>query len=122
MQPAPEPLPALTPALANISSTPMPKGASEPELAEAADNQTQEAQPEPETTPGAPAESGSPATKTTSSPTSLPKGPSRSPQSEEELVSPTSRKQFQTEQEADDSLQKAWAAAWSTSLPLSSSN
>ncbi|XP_050791770.1 uncharacterized protein LOC127042191 [Gopherus flavomarginatus] len=121
-QPTPEPLPALMPVLANTSSTPMPEGTSEPELAEAADNPTQEAQPEPGIPPGAPAESGSPATKTTPSPTSLPEGPSPSPQSKEELVSPASRKQFQTEQEADDSLQKAWAVARSTPPPLSSSN
>ncbi|XP_050821620.1 uncharacterized protein LOC127057042 [Gopherus flavomarginatus] len=103
-QPAPEPLPALMTVLANPSSTPTPEGASKPELTKAADNHTQEAQPEPEIPPGAPAESGSPATETTPSPTSLPEGPSPSPQSKEELVSPASRKQFQTEQEADDSL------------------
>ncbi|XP_050787901.1 uncharacterized protein LOC127038871 [Gopherus flavomarginatus] len=110
------------PAIATPSSNSTPVGASEPELAEAKDSHTQKAQPEPEIPSGAPAESGSPATETTPSPTSLPEGPSPSPQSEEELVTPASREQFQTEQEADDSLQKAWAAARSTPPPLSSSN
>ncbi|XP_074919948.1 uncharacterized protein LOC142046566 [Chelonoidis abingdonii] len=121
-QPAPEPLPALTPALANASSSPTPEGTSWPELAEATHNPTQEAQPEPEIPPGASVGSGSLATKTTPSPTSLPEGPSPSQQSKDELVSPASREQFQTEQEADDTLQKAWVVTRSTPLPLSSSN
>ncbi|XP_050802887.1 uncharacterized protein LOC127047952 [Gopherus flavomarginatus] len=110
------------PASATTSSNSTPEGASEPELAEAKDSHTQKAQPEPEIPSRAPAESGSPATETTPSPTSLPEGPSPSPQSEEKLVTPASREQFQAEQEADDSLQKAWAAARSTPPPLSSSN
>ncbi|XP_050806680.1 uncharacterized protein LOC127049621 [Gopherus flavomarginatus] len=110
------------PASATTFSNSTPEGTSEPELAEATDSHTQKAQPEPEIPSGAPAESGSPATETTPSPTSLPEGPSPSPQSEEELVTPASREQFQAEQEADDSLQKAWAAARSTPPPLSSSN
>uniref|UniRef100_A0A8C0GKY2 CCHC-type domain-containing protein n=1 Tax=Chelonoidis abingdonii TaxID=106734 RepID=A0A8C0GKY2_CHEAB len=73
--------PAPAPAVATTSSTPTPEGASEPKLEEATDNHTEEAQPEPEIPPGAPAESGSPATETTPSPTSLPEGPSPSPQS-----------------------------------------
>ncbi|XP_065452672.1 serine/arginine repetitive matrix protein 1-like [Chrysemys picta bellii] len=121
-QPAPEPLPALSPALANPSTTPMPEGTSEPDLAEAADNPTQEAQPEPEIPHSAPADSGSQSMETAPAPASLPEGPSPSPQSKEELMSPASREQFQAEQEADDSLQKAWAAARSTPPPLSSSN
>ncbi|XP_065442518.1 uncharacterized protein LOC101931677 isoform X1 [Chrysemys picta bellii] len=121
-QPAPEPLPALSPALANPSTTPMPEGTSEPDLAEAADNPTQEAQPEPELPHSAPADSGSQSMETAPAPASLPEGPSPSPQSKEELMSPASREQFQAEQEADDSLQKAWAAARSTPPPLSSSN
>ncbi|XP_065429916.1 uncharacterized protein LOC135976709 [Chrysemys picta bellii] len=121
-QPAPEPLPALSPALANPSTTPMPEGTSEPELAEAADNPTQEAQPEPELPHSAPADSGSQSMETAPAPASLPEGPSPSPQSKEELMSPASREQFQAEQEADDSLQKAWAAVRSTPPPLSSSN
>ncbi|XP_053898819.1 nematocyst expressed protein 3-like [Malaclemys terrapin pileata] len=120
-QPAPEPLPALNPALANPSTTPMPEGTSEPALA-AADNPMQEAQPEPEIQHSAPAESGSQSTETAPSPTSLPDGPSPSPQSKEELMSPASREQFQAEQEADDSLQGAWTAARSNPPPLSSSN
>ncbi|XP_065422677.1 cyclin-dependent kinase inhibitor 1C-like [Chrysemys picta bellii] len=119
---APEPLPALSPVLANPSTTPMPEGTSEPELAEAADNPTQEAQPEPEIPHSAPADSGSQSMETAPAPASLPEGPSPSPQSKEELMSPASREQFQAEQEADDSLQKAWAAARSTPPPLSSSN
>ncbi|XP_050806397.1 uncharacterized protein LOC127049534 [Gopherus flavomarginatus] len=90
-QPAPEPLPALTPALANPSTIPTPGDISGPELTEAADNPTQEAQPEPEISHGAPSESSSQSTKTTPSPTSLPEGPSPSPQSKEELMSPASR-------------------------------
>ncbi|XP_050804282.1 AP2-associated protein kinase 1-like isoform X1 [Gopherus flavomarginatus] len=121
-QPAPEPLPALTLALANSSTTPIPEGTSGPELTEPADNPTQEAQPEPEISHSAPEESGSQSTKTAASPTLLPEGPSPSPQSKEELMSSASREQFQAEQEADDSLQKAWMAAWSTQPPLSSSN
>ena len=113
---------APAPASATTSSTPTPEGTNEPQLAEATPNHTEEAQPEPQIPSGAPADSGTPATETTPSPTSLPEGPSQSPQSEEELVSPASREQFQTEQEADDSLQKAWAAARSNPPPLSSSN
>ncbi|EMP35903.1 Acetyl-CoA acetyltransferase [Chelonia mydas] len=37
-------------------------------------------------------------------------------------MSPASREQFQTEQEADESLQRAWTAARSNPPPLSSSN
>ncbi|CAM4695659.1 unnamed protein product [Lepidochelys olivacea] len=44
------------------------------------------------------------------------------PQSNEELMSPASREQFQTKQEADESLQRAWTVARSNPLPLSSSN
>ncbi|CAM5105071.1 unnamed protein product [Natator depressus] len=114
---APDPLPALNPVLA----TPTPEGPTEPELA-AADNPTQEAQPEPEPQHSAPAESGSQSTETAPSPTSLPEGPSLGPQSNEELMSPASREQFQTKQEADESLQRAWMVAWSNPPPLSSSN
>uniref|UniRef100_A0A8C3IRK4 Gypsy retrotransposon integrase-like protein 1 n=1 Tax=Chrysemys picta bellii TaxID=8478 RepID=A0A8C3IRK4_CHRPI len=120
-QPAPEPLPALNPALATPSTTPTPEGTSESALA-AADKPTQEAQPEPEIQHSAPAESGSQSTETAPSPTSLPKGPSPSPQASKELMSPASREQFQAEQEADESLQGAWMVAQSNPPPLSSSN
>ncbi|CAM4669362.1 unnamed protein product [Lepidochelys kempii] len=116
-QPTPDPVPALNPVLA----TSTPEGPTEPELA-AADNPTQEAQPEPESQHSAPAESGSQSTETAPSPISLPEGPSLCPQSNEELMSPASREQFQTEQEADESLQRAWTAARSNPPPLSSSN
>ncbi|CAM4574270.1 unnamed protein product [Lepidochelys olivacea] len=116
-QPTPDPVPALSPVLA----TSTPEGPTEPELA-AADNPTQEAQPEPESQHSAPAESGSQSTETAPSPISLPEGPSLGPQSHEELMSPASREQFQTEQEADESLQRAWTAARSNPPPLSSSN
>ncbi|CAM5076925.1 unnamed protein product [Natator depressus] len=116
-QPTPDPLPALNPVLA----TSTPEGPTDPELA-AADNPTQEAQPEPEPQHSAPAESGSQSTETAPSPISLPEGPSLGPQSNEELMSPASREQFQTEQEADESLQRAWTAARSNPPPLSSSN
>ncbi|CAM4559362.1 unnamed protein product [Lepidochelys olivacea] len=116
-QPTPDPMPALNPVLA----TSTPEGPTEPELA-AADNPTQEAQPEPESQHSAPAESGSQSTETAPSPISLPEGPSLCPQSNEELMSPASREQFQTEQEADESLQRAWTAARSNPPPLSSSN
>ncbi|CAM4550039.1 unnamed protein product [Caretta caretta] len=116
-QPTPDPVSALNPVLA----TSTPEGPTEPELA-AADNPTQEAQPEPESQHSAPAESGSQSTETAPSPISLPEGPSLSPQSHEELMSPASREQFQTEQEADESLQRAWTAARSNPPPLSSSN
>ncbi|CAM4593613.1 unnamed protein product, partial [Lepidochelys kempii] len=116
-QPTPDPVPALNPALA----TSTPEGPTKPELA-AADNPTQEAQPEPESQHSAPAESGSQSTETAPSPISLPEGPSLCPQSNEELMSPASRGQFQTEQEADESLQRAWTAARSNPPPLSSSN
>ncbi|CAM4598209.1 unnamed protein product [Lepidochelys olivacea] len=116
-QPTPDPVSALNPVLA----TSTPEGPIEPELA-AADNPTQEAQPEPESQHSAPAESGSQSTETAPSPISLPEGPSLCPQSNEELMSPASREQFQTEQEADESLQRAWTAARSNPPPLSSSN
>ncbi|CAM5076411.1 unnamed protein product [Natator depressus] len=116
-QPTPDPLPALNPVLA----TSTPEGPTDPELA-AADNPTQEAQPEPEPQHSAPAESGSQSTETAPSPISLPEGPSLDPQSNEELMSPASREQFQTEQEADESLQRAWTAARSNPPPLNSSN
>ncbi|CAM4638739.1 unnamed protein product [Caretta caretta] len=116
-QPTPDPVPALNPVLA----TSTPEGPTEPELA-AADNPTQEAQPEPESQHSAPAESGSQSTETAPSPISLPEGPSLGPQSNEGLMSPASREQFQTEQEADESLQRAWTAARSNPPPLSSSN
>ncbi|CAM4425854.1 unnamed protein product [Lepidochelys kempii] len=116
-QPTPDPVSALNPVLA----TSTPEGPTEPELA-AADNPTQEAQPEPESQHSAPAESGSQSTETAPSPISLPEGPSLCPQSNEELMSPASREQFQTEQEADESLQRAWMAARSNPPPLSSSN
>ncbi|XP_074809621.1 protein MMP24OS [Natator depressus] len=116
-QPTPDPLPALNPVLA----TSTPEGPTDPELA-AANNPTQEAQPEPEPQHSAPAESGSQSTETAPSPISLPEGPSLGPQSNEELMSPASREQFQTEQEADESLQRAWTAARSNPPPLSSSN
>ncbi|XP_074792588.1 uncharacterized protein LOC141975825 [Natator depressus] len=116
-QPTPDPLSALNPVLA----TSTPEGPTDPELA-AADNPTQEAQPEPESQHSAPAESGSQSTETAPSPISLPEGPSLGPQSNEELMSPASREQFQTEQEADESLQRAWTAARSNPPPLSSSN
>ncbi|CAM4719131.1 unnamed protein product [Lepidochelys kempii] len=116
-QPTPDPVSALNPVLA----TSTPEGPTEPELA-AADNPTQEAQPEPESQHSAPAESGSQSTETAPSPISLPEGPSLGPQSHEELMSPASREQFQTEQEADESLQRAWTAARSNPPPLSSSN
>nr|XP_048710021.1 proline-rich protein 12-like [Caretta caretta] len=120
-QPTPDPLPALSPALATPSTAPIPEGTTEPALA-AADNPTQEAQPEPEPQHSAPAESSSQSTETAPSPTSLPEGPSPGPQSNEELMSPASREQFQTEQEADESLQRAWTAARSNPPPLSSSD
>ncbi|CAM4630419.1 unnamed protein product [Caretta caretta] len=116
-QPTPDPVSALNPVLA----TSTPEGPTEPELA-AADNPTQEAQPEPESQHSAPAESGSQSTETAPSPISLPEGPSLGPQSHEELMSPASREQFQTEQEADENLQRAWTAARSNPPPLSSSN
>ncbi|XP_073191227.1 uncharacterized protein [Lepidochelys kempii] len=116
-QPTPDPVSALNPVLA----TSTPEGPTEPELA-AADNPTQEAQPEPESQHSTPAESGSQSTETAPSPISLPEGPSLGPQSHEELMSPASREQFQTEQEADESLQRAWTAARSNPPPLSSSN
>ncbi|CAM4645913.1 unnamed protein product [Lepidochelys olivacea] len=116
-QPTPDPVSALNPVLA----TSTPEGPTEPELA-AADNPTQEAQPEPESQHSTPAESGSQSTGTAPSPISLPEGPSLGPQSHEELMSPASREQFQTEQEADESLQRAWTAARSNPPPLSSSN
>ncbi|CAM4640752.1 unnamed protein product [Caretta caretta] len=116
-QPTPDPVSALNPVLA----TSTPEGPTEPELA-AADNPIQEAQPEPESQHSAPAESGSQSTETAPSPISLPEGPSLGPQSHEELMSPASREQFQTEQEADESLQRAWTAARSNPPPLSSSN
>ncbi|CAM4531554.1 unnamed protein product [Lepidochelys kempii] len=116
-QPAPDPLPALNPVLA----TSTPEGPTKPEPA-AADNPTQEAQPEPESQHSAPAESGSQSTETAPSPASLPKAPSPGPQSNEELMSPASREQFQTEQEADESLQRAWTAVRSNPPPLSFSN
>ncbi|CAM4512955.1 unnamed protein product [Caretta caretta] len=116
-QPTPDPVSALNPVLA----TSTPEGPTEPELA-AAHNPTQEAQPEPESQHSAPAESGSQSTETAPSPISLPEGPSLGPQSHEELMSPASREQFQTEQEADESLQRAWTAARSNPPPLSSSN
>ncbi|CAM4722355.1 unnamed protein product [Lepidochelys kempii] len=116
-QPTPDPVSALNPVLA----TSTPEGPTEPELA-AANNPTQEAQPEPESQHSAPAESGSQSTETAPSPISLPEGPSLGPQSHEELMSPASREQFQTEQEADESLQRAWTAARSNPPPLSSSN
>ncbi|CAM4545400.1 unnamed protein product [Caretta caretta] len=116
-QPTPDPVSALNPVLA----TSTPEGPTEPELA-AADNPTQEAQPEPESQHSAPVESGSQSTETAPSPISLPEGPSLGPQSNEELMSPASREQFQTEQEADESLQRAWTAARSNPPPLSSSN
>ncbi|CAM4528700.1 unnamed protein product [Lepidochelys kempii] len=116
-QPTPDPVPALNPVLA----TSTPEGPTEPELA-AADNPTQEAQPEPESQHSALAESGSQSTETAPSSISLPEGPSLGPQSNEELMSPASREQFQTEQEADESLQRAWTAARSNPPPLSSSN
>ncbi|XP_074806572.1 uncharacterized protein LOC141986208 [Natator depressus] len=53
-QPTPDPLPALNPVLA----TSTPEGPTDPELV-AADNPTQEAEPEPESQHSAPAESGS---------------------------------------------------------------
>ncbi|KAM7161002.1 uncharacterized protein RBU57_010895 [Macrochelys suwanniensis] len=56
-QPAPEPLPALSPALATPSTVPPPEGTTEPAMAPAADNSIQEAQPEPESPHRAPAES-----------------------------------------------------------------
>ncbi|CAM5169467.1 unnamed protein product, partial [Eretmochelys imbricata] len=114
---APDPLPALNPVLA----TPTPEGPTEPEPA-AADNPTQEAQPEPEPQHSAPAQSGSQSTETAPSPTSFLEGPSIGPQSSEELMSPASREQFQTEQEVDESLQRAWTVARSNPPPLSSSN
>ncbi|CAM4683501.1 unnamed protein product [Lepidochelys kempii] len=114
----PDPVPALNPALA----TPTPEGPTEPEPA-AADNPTQEAQPEPEPQHSAPAERSSQSTETAPSPTLLTEGPSiPCPQSSEELMSPASREQFQTKQEADESLQRAWTVARSNPLPLSSSN
>ncbi|CAM4572737.1 unnamed protein product [Lepidochelys olivacea] len=116
-QPTPDPVSALNPVLA----TSTPESPTEPELA-AADNPTQEAQPEPESQHSAPAESGSQSTETAPSPISLPEGPSLCLQSNEELMSPASREQFQTEQEADESLQRAWTAARSNPPPLSSSN
>ncbi|CAM4609167.1 unnamed protein product [Lepidochelys olivacea] len=116
-QPTPDPVSALNPVLA----TSTPEGPTEPELA-AADNPTQEAQPEPESQHSTPAESGSQSTETAPSPISLPEGPSLGPQSHEELMSPASREQFQTEQEADENLQRAWTAARSNPPPLSSSN
>ncbi|CAM4531054.1 unnamed protein product [Lepidochelys olivacea] len=116
-QPTPDPVSALNPVLA----TSTPEGPTEPELA-AADNPTQEAQPEPESQHSAPAESGSQSTEAAPSSISLPEGPSLGPQSNEELMSPASREQFQTEQEADESLQRAWTAARSNPPPLSSSN
>ncbi|CAM4553890.1 unnamed protein product [Caretta caretta] len=116
-KPAPDPLPALNPVLA----TPTPEGPTEPEPA-AANNSTQEAQLEPKPQHSAPVESGSQSMETAPSPTSLPEGPSLGPQSNEELMSPASREQFQTEQEADESLQRAWMVARSNPLPLSSSN
>ncbi|CAM4626675.1 unnamed protein product [Caretta caretta] len=116
-QPTPDPVSALNPVLATSTT----EGPTEPELA-AADNPTQEAQPEPESQHSAPAESGSQSTETAPSPISLPEGPSLGPQSHEELMSPASREQFQTEQEADESLQRAWTAARSNPPPLSSSN
>ncbi|CAM4533278.1 unnamed protein product, partial [Lepidochelys kempii] len=116
-QPTPDPVSALNPVLA----TSTPEGPTEPELA-AADKPTQEAQPEPESQHSAPAESGSQSTETAPSPISLPEGPSLGAQSNEELMSPASREQFQTEQEADESLQRAWTAARSNPPPLSSSN
>ncbi|CAM5094253.1 unnamed protein product [Eretmochelys imbricata] len=116
-QPTPDPVSALNPVLA----TSTPEGPTEPELA-AADNPTQEAQPEPESQHSAPAESGSQSTETAPSPILLPEGSSLGPQSNEGLMSPASREQFQTEQEADESLQRAWTAARSNPPPLSSSN
>ncbi|CAM4363430.1 unnamed protein product [Caretta caretta] len=116
-QPTPDPVSALNPVLATSTT----EGPTEPELA-AADNPTQEAQPEPESQHSAPAESGSQSTETAPSPISLPEGPSLGPQSHEELMSPASREQFQTEQEADESLQRAWTAARRNPPPLSSSN
>ncbi|XP_073187942.1 uncharacterized protein [Lepidochelys kempii] len=116
-QPAPDPFPTLNPVLA----TPTPEGPTEPEPT-AADNPIQEAQPEPEPQHSAPAESSSQSTETAPSPTLLPEGPSIGPQSNEELMSPASREQFQIEQKADESLQRAWTAAWSNPPPLSSSN
>ncbi|CAM4600478.1 unnamed protein product, partial [Caretta caretta] len=120
-QPAPEPLPVLNPAFPTQSTAPTPEGTTKPALAAAA-KPTQKAQPEPEIPHSAPAESRSQSTETIPSPASLPEGPSPSPQSSEELMSPASREQFQAEQEADESLQGAWTAARSNPLPLSSSN
>ncbi|XP_073199377.1 uncharacterized protein [Lepidochelys kempii] len=116
-QPTPDPVSAPNPVLA----TPTPEGPTKPEPA-AAHNPTQDAQPEPEPQHSAPAESGSQSMETAPSPTSLPEGPSIDPQSNEELMSPASREQFQTEQEADESLQRAWTAAQSNPPPLSTSN
>nr|XP_048693105.1 mucin-7-like [Caretta caretta] len=116
-QQAPDPLPALNPVLA----TPTPEGPSKPEPT-AANNPTPEAQPEPEPQHSAPAESGSQSTETAPSPTSLPEGTSLDPQSNEELMSPASREQFQTEQKADESLQRALTAARSNPPPFSSSS
>ncbi|CAM4435030.1 unnamed protein product [Caretta caretta] len=120
-EPAEQPTPDPVSALNSVLATSTPEGPTEPELA-AADNPTQEAQPEPESQHSAPAESGSQSTETAPSPISLPEGPSLGPQSHEELMSPASRKPFQTEQEADESLQRAWTAARSNPPPLSSSN
>ncbi|XP_074981577.1 uncharacterized protein LOC142071118 [Caretta caretta] len=121
-QPAPEPLPALSPALATPSTAPAPEGTTKPARAAAADNPKQEAQPEPEIPHSAPVESGSQSMETAPSPASLPEGPSPGPQSSAELMSPASREQFQTEQEADESLRGAWTAAQNNPLPLSSSS
>nr|XP_042705536.1 translation initiation factor IF-2-like [Chrysemys picta bellii] len=93
-QPVPEPLPALNPVLATPSATPTPEGTTETALAAAA-KPAQEAQLEPEIQYSAPAESGSQSAETIPSPTLLPEGPSPSPQSSDELMSPASRKQFQ---------------------------
>ncbi|XP_043388770.1 vegetative cell wall protein gp1-like [Chelonia mydas] len=120
-QPAPEPLPALSPALATPSAAPTPEGTTEPALTAAA-KPAQEGQLEPEPQPSAPAESGSPSLEPAPSPALLPKGPSPGPPSSEELMSPASREQFQAKQEADESHQGAWTAAWSNPPPLNSSN
>ncbi|CAM5135781.1 unnamed protein product, partial [Natator depressus] len=120
-QPTPELLLALNPVLATPSTAPTPEVTTEPALA-AANKPTQEAQPEPEPQSSAPAESSSQSTETAPSHTSLPEEPSPSPQSNEEVMSPASREQFQAKQEADGSLQGAWTAVRSNPPPLSSSN
>ncbi|CAM5117876.1 unnamed protein product [Eretmochelys imbricata] len=122
-QPEPEwaEQPALNPALATPSTTPTPEGITEPALA-SADKPTQEVQPEPEIQHSALAESSSQSTETAPSPASLPEGPSPSPQSSQELMSPASREQFQAEQEVYERLNGAWTVAQSDPPPLSSSN